>query len=77
MRTIHDEDPAGVAFDNVRVLRASAKAMLCEIEGEEHWFPLSQIHDDSEVFVDENMVVQGSPGRLVVTHWIAEKNGLV
>lgn len=78
MRTVRDEDSdEGVAFENVRVKRASPKAMLCVINDEEHWIPRSQVHDDSEVFVDDTEAIQGSPGKLVITRWFARKNGLV
>lgn len=76
MRTIHTEDDTGVAFENVRVVRATARALLVVIDGEEVWIPSSQIHDDSEVYLDENMAIQGSPGRLVITSWIATQKGL-
>lgn len=78
MRTIRDEDAQpGVAFENVRVVRASPRAMLCVIDGNEHWIPCSQVHDDSEVYIDSDQSIQGSPGKLVITQWIAEQKGLV
>lgn len=77
-RTIRDEDESdGVAFENVKIVRTSAKAMLVNIDGEEYWIPSSQVHDDSDVYVDENQTIQGSPGKLVITRWIAEQKGLV
>lgn len=59
-----------VRIDEVFAKRETEKALLCEIEGEDHWVPKSQIHDDSEVFEE------GHKGTLVVTAWYARKNGL-
>jgi hypothetical protein len=77
MRTVRDEDEPGVAFENVKVKRASPKAMLCVIGDEEHWIPNSQVHEDSEVYVDSEQAIQGSPGKLVLKRWICEQKGLV
>lgn len=52
-------------------LRASASALLVEIDGKEHWIPQSQIDDDSEIWEE------GQEGDLVVSQWIAEQKGLV
>ncbi len=77
MRTIRDEDENdGVSFEGVKVVRCTPKAMLVSIEGEDHWIPHSQVHDDSEVFMDDKLAVQGSPGKLVVKAWFAKKEGL-
>lgn len=38
------------------------------------WFPDSQIHDDSELYMKSKV---GDMGTLVVTAWIAEQKGLV
>jgi hypothetical protein len=62
-----------VAFEDVEALRETDKALLCNINGEEHWIPKSQIHDNSEVF-DEG---ENSRGKLVLTAWIAEVKGLI
>jgi hypothetical protein len=45
---------------------------LCRIPGRrsELWIPKSQIHDDSEVYADEQT------GVLVITAWLAEKEDL-
>jgi len=64
-------DPA--KFPNSKVIRDTGKALLVEIEGEEHWIPHSQIHDDSEVFDAED----NSEGMLVVQFWFADKEGLI
>ena len=71
MRTIRDEvgDTDDVAIENVHAIAGSAKAVLCIIEGEEHWIPKSQITDDSEVYE------RGHEGKLVITHWLAQQLG--
>lgn len=66
----HDQ----VVIDDVKVIRATDKALLCRLEhrGEtrEVWVPQSQITDDSEVYAD------GDEGALVVKQWWAEREGL-
>lgn len=59
-----------IKIKNVRCKCQTEKAILVEIEGEEHWIPQSQIDDDSEVFS------AGDEGTLVITEWIAEQKGL-
>lgn len=58
-------------IENVVALRASEKALLCEVDGKQVWIPQSQILDDSEVWkaADE--------GQLVIPMWLAEEKGLV
>lgn len=46
------------------------KALLVEIDGDEHWIPKSQIDDDSEVYQE------GDEGELVVSMWLAEQKGI-
>lgn len=58
-------------FENVRATRETDKALLCVIDGEEHWMPKSQIDDNSEVFS------QDDEGTLIVTEWIATQKGLI
>lgn len=73
-RGFRDEDrerSEDVAIDNVRATRATDKALLCMIDGEEKWVPQSCITDDSEVYA------AGDEGRLVITAWFARKEGLV
>ena len=62
------EDP--VSVPDVKCIRETEKALLCVIEGEEHWIPKSQILDDSEVYAGEH------EGTLVITEWIAHEKGL-
>jgi hypothetical protein len=67
------DDP--ITLEKATVLRGSSKAVLVrfEHEGESRteWFPLSQVHDDSEVW---NV---GDEGVMLVTRWIASEKGLV
>lgn len=60
-----------VKIDDVTVLKATDKALLCEIDGEQVWIPKGQIDDDSEVFQE------GQDGQLVISEWIAKEKGLV
>ena len=60
-----------VYIEDVLAIRETEKALLCQIEDEEHWIPKSVIDDDSEVWKD------GQEGELVIAEWWAEKNGLI
>ena len=62
-----------VLFHNVVCKKATDKALLCEVEGEELWIPLSQVNPDSEVFDDD----RNNQGTLVITEWIAKQKGLI
>jgi hypothetical protein len=59
-----------VWIDGVTAKKETDKALLVEIDGDEHWIPKSQIDDDSEVYQE------GDEGELVVSLWIAEQKGL-
>ena len=59
-----------VRISDVTVVRETDLALLCDIEGEEHWIPKSQIHDDSEVYEDD------TEGDLVISAWLAKQKGL-
>jgi hypothetical protein len=59
-----------VRIENVRATRATDRALLCCIEGEDVWIPQSQIDDDSEVYQEDD------EGTLIVSAWIAEEKGL-
>jgi len=59
-----------VEFDDVTATVETDKALLCVIDGKNHWIPKSQIHDDSFVFQ------KGHVGKLVITDWMAERLGL-
>ena len=75
MRSIRDEDSDNartVTIEDVRAIRSTDKALLCDIPGHgEMWIPQTQIHDDSEVYRE------GDVGKLVITRWIAEQKDLV
>lgn len=58
------------SFSDTRALRATDQALLCLIEGEELWIPLSLIDEDSEVSD------VGDEGELVVSSWWARQQGL-
>jgi len=62
-------------FDDCEVKRATDKALLIYIPDleESRWIPKSAVHDDSEVFDDE----ENSRGTLVIVDWFAEKEDLV
>lgn len=60
-----------VRFEGARGIKATAKALLCEIDGDEQWVPQSQIDDDSEVYEE------GGEGALIVSEWWATEAGLV
>jgi len=73
-RGFRDEDSDSSrthSIADVKALKATEKALLCVIEGEEVWVPTSQIHDASEVYE------AGGEGKLVVTMWLAEQKGWV
>jgi hypothetical protein len=59
-----------VKIEDARCIRATEKAILVEIDGDQHWIPQSQVDADSEVWKE------GDEGTLVVSDWIAEQKGL-
>lgn len=65
-----DEDNETTDLGCEDVKAETDKALLCVIDGEEHWVPKSQIHDDSPVYK------KGQSGTLIVTAWWANKRGL-
>jgi hypothetical protein len=66
------EWPDEVTFEDCTVLRETEKAILVEMEdGEEIWFPQSQISANSELWR------AGQSGALVVSKWIAIQKELV
>lgn len=62
-----------VTFENVRCLKETDLAILCVVDGQEVWLPKSHVHDDSEVFDDE----ENSAGKLVISEWLATTKGLI
>ncbi len=69
---MRETDPT-VTFKDVTCRKATEKALLCIIDGEEHWIPQSHVHPDSEVYDDAD----NAEGKLVVSEWIARQKGLV
>lgn len=64
----------GVSLGQCRAIAETEKAIKVQLESEEgpRWIPKSQVHDDSDVFdADKN-----AEGKLVITRWFAEKEGL-
>lgn len=60
----------GVRIEDCFVKKETEKAILVVIPSvEEKWIPKSQVHDDSEIWKE------GMTGCLVITQWLAEKNG--
>jgi hypothetical protein len=76
MRTIRDEDHknesrSAVTIENVTAEHETDRALRCAFgDGRKHWIPKSQITDDSEVYA------AGHVGRLVITGWFADKEGI-
>lgn len=61
-------------IEDAEVIRATERALLVRAPelDDAVWIPLSQVHDDSEVWDDgEN----SGPGLLVVSAWFAEQRG--
>lgn len=57
-----------VEVPNVKILKATGKALLCLLEeGEEVWIPQSMVDDASEVWKERD------EGTLVVQKWFAKK----
>lgn len=69
---MRETDPT-VTFRNVICKRATERAILVEIDGEEHWIPQSHVHPDSEVYDDD----ANAEGTLVISEWIAEQKNLI
>lgn len=65
-------DDEGVGFDDCEAVGVSDRGL--QVRGprwpDGEWFPMSQIHDDSEVYE------LGDTGRLVITEWLAAERGL-
>ena len=54
---------------NCTFLRETDAAVLIEVDGDEHWIPLSQVesmHKSSD-----------GDGCILVSHWIADQKGLI
>lgn len=58
-----------VEFKVTNVKAVTAMAMLCVIDDEEHWLPLSQIEEtDCEA--------RGDSGFVLIPRWLADEKGL-
>lgn len=65
---------SGESLGDGQVVGSSEKALKIELEtGDEIWIPKSVIHDDSEVYDDED----NAEGEVVVKAWWAQQEGLV
>ena len=60
-------------IEDAEVKYESEKALLVDIDGDEHWIPKSQVHDDSEVYSKET----SGDGALIISEWIAKQKGLL
>lgn len=70
-RGFRDEDTdESVSIADCKAVGESAAALRVLIRGESTWIPKSQITDDSEVYE------MGGEGKLVITGWFANKEGL-
>ena len=69
------DDFNGVDLGNATAKQNTGLALRVFVDDldREMWIPLSQIHDDSEVFDAED----NATGNVVVTLWFAEKERLV
>lgn len=56
-----------VEIEDVEVVLMTTEAILCRINDDEVWIPLSQLGDNSEVFDDE----EHKSGTLVIPEWLA------
>lgn len=59
-----------VLLEDVECIRETDAALLCVIDGAEHWLPRSQLHDQSEI------QREGDSGSITITAWLAETKGL-
>jgi hypothetical protein len=60
-----------VEFTDVECVKETDLALLCVIDGVEHWVPKSQVLEDSEVNEE------GDEGTLVITEWFALQEGIL
>ncbi len=68
-----EQSEGSTSLGQVTVRAKTDRALLCELpDGEEVWFPLSQIHDDSEIYDSAQI---GDTGELVVSEWLARQKG--
>ena len=67
----------GVCLGKAKIIRKSSKALLVQLEHEKapRWLPKSVIHDDSELYFNDDGDYS-EEGTLIVKQWFAEKEGL-
>lgn len=65
-------DDEVVHIPDVICHKATSFSILCSIRGRDHWVPVRQIRDDSEV-IDAKLKSQGT---LIVALWWAKRAGL-
>lgn len=67
-----EREDGAVETSGAEAIAETEKAILVLMsDGSKHWVPKSQLHDDSEVYQDEDK------GTLVVSDWWANKAGLL
>lgn len=76
MKEVELDGKPCVEIEDVTCIRETDKAILCKIEdedydGDDQWIPLSQVHDNSEVYQN------GDEGKLIITKWIATQKGFI
>lgn len=72
---MQDEEKPGASLGEGELVHKTGRAMLVRLfehGSKEVWVPLSQVHDDSELYDASN---KEDTGKVVVTEWWAEKNG--
>lgn len=62
--------PDTVAFEAVEVIDEEAHALLCVIEGEEHWIA-------KHLIAGSEVARKGDRGRLVIPGWLANDYRLI
>lgn len=64
------DDDDTVTIGDIEVKASTPKAILIEVDGEEHWIPRSQLLDGTDV--DD----VGDEGKIVIPKWLADDRGL-
>jgi hypothetical protein len=67
------DEPELVQIDDVKVVKLTKRAILCEIENKKYWIPASVIVDQSEIGYGNE---PGDVGFMIVPEWFAEKENL-
>ena len=71
MATEYDPQGRYLEFSNVAIITETAKAVRCDFgDGEVHWVPKSQVHDDSPAYQD------GDTGDVVIAKWFCDEQGI-